>query len=374
MTQGAYQSPGSERALMRSWVIAKLMWNPSLDVNELVQDFIWGYYGDAAPQIAEYDRLLRWQGEDFAEELYEPEGGIRYRMDHPFLSREFIERASEIFDRAEKSAGCEEILRRVEEARIPIMYVQLANGPAFTRTGYADILDRFELVSRRIGLTHFYEGRPDFEQKLAGWREEADRIERWETVIRKFEEEDRLQFPEPGGIVFTGSSSIVMWKTLAEDMHPLPAVRRGFGGSWMSEALYFSDRIVLPYKPKAVVVYEGDNDVASGKSPESITRDFKKFVEKVHDSYPGSPVYFIAIKPSFARWHLWKAITRTNEMIKKYAEETDLVGFFDVASPMLGHDGTPMNGLFLDDGLHMNSEGYKIWTSVIKPELSKLYR
>ncbi|MBN1345334.1 MAG: DUF4838 domain-containing protein [Phycisphaerae bacterium] len=173
MPQGAYQSAGAERDLMRVWVMAKLMWDPSLDVRELMQDFIWGYYGQAAPAIAEYDELLRKTAAEHAETMKAPKGGIRYEMDDPFLSKAFLGQATAVFDRAEKLAESAAIRDRVEEARMPIMYVKLCRGPAFVGEGYSGLIDRFEKVARRVGLTHIYEGPPDFEKKLEGWREAA---------------------------------------------------------------------------------------------------------------------------------------------------------------------------------------------------------
>ena len=173
MEQGAYQSPASERDSMRSWVMAKLMWDPSRDVWELMQDFVWGYFGKAAPAIAEYNVLLRQAGRGHAEGLAAPEGGIRYEMDSPFLSREFLDKATELYDRAEQLAGDDaaEILRRVERDRLPVLYVKLCRGPEFVGDGYEALIDRFETIARREDLQHIYEGPPDLDKKLKGWRE-----------------------------------------------------------------------------------------------------------------------------------------------------------------------------------------------------------
>jgi len=173
MAQGAYQSLGTERDAMRSWVIGKLLWDPSLDVGELMRDFIYGYFGKAGPAIAEYNELLREAGREHAESLAAPAGGIRYAMDHEFLSKEFIDRASELYDRAEQMAGTDAIRERVERDRLPIMYVKLCRGPEFVGEGYDELIDRFGAIARRVGLTHIYEGPPDLDAKLAAWREAA---------------------------------------------------------------------------------------------------------------------------------------------------------------------------------------------------------
>ena len=173
MEQGAYQSPAAERDRMRAWVMAKFMWDPSRDLRELMRDFTWGYYGPAAPAIAEYEELLAKTAEAHADSLKAPKGGIRYAMDAPFLSRKFINKATAAFDRAEQLATDEKILQCVQEARLPIIYVKLCRGPAFVGKGYSTLIDRFEKIARRQGLTHIYEGRPDLDKKLKQWRKAA---------------------------------------------------------------------------------------------------------------------------------------------------------------------------------------------------------
>ena len=172
MTQGAYQGPGCEREWMRSWVIAKLMWNPSRDLSALMRDYICGHYGQAAPAIEKYNRLLMEQGKKFKEVLAHPAGGIRYGMDNPFLSKEFLDTSSEIFDRAENLAENDEVLHRVQHARLPILYVLLARGPEFVGDEYGRVLDHFEKIARRVGVTFLMEvwGEPDFEAKLNAWQ------------------------------------------------------------------------------------------------------------------------------------------------------------------------------------------------------------
>ncbi len=172
MLQGAYQSAGAERELMRCWVFGKLLWDPSLDVDALTEDFIWGYYGKAAPAILEYDQLLQQAGRDHAESLAAPKGGIRYPMDSEFLSRDFLWRAEGLFDRAEELAENDEIRQRVELARVPIMYVNLVRGPAFVGEGYAALIDRFEAIAERESITHIREGAPDVKNKIKKWRDE----------------------------------------------------------------------------------------------------------------------------------------------------------------------------------------------------------
>jgi hypothetical protein len=165
MTQGGYQST-SERDEMRSWVIAKLMWDPSRDVSALVEDFNNGHYGPAAPMLNEYEALLASSRKEHEAVAQAPPGGIRYPMDIAFLSKEFLAKATEIFQRAEKAAGSNTtILHRVERAELPILYVQLAQGPV-TR----DLLERFESLARREKVDWLFEWTVRLDQQLDTWK------------------------------------------------------------------------------------------------------------------------------------------------------------------------------------------------------------
>lgn len=172
MFQGAYQSPGGERMEMRAWVMAKLLWDPSRDVNRLIQDFVWGYYEEAAPAIMAYYDLLEQTRRDHADSSSAISGGIRYPMEADFLSRDFLDQATALCDQAEALAQSEEIRRRVQLARLPITYVKLCRGPEFTGVeNFRALLATFETVARREGITHLAEGAPDVDAKLRQWRE-----------------------------------------------------------------------------------------------------------------------------------------------------------------------------------------------------------
>jgi len=170
MTQGNCQGPGSEREWLRSWVIAKLMLYPSMDVNELMDDFIFGHYGKAAGPIAQYNRLLREQGKKYKDVLDRPEDGIRYRMSNPFLSKAFLDKSSRLFDEAEKLAEDQAVLHRVQRERLPIMYVKLVRGPEFTGDEYGRVLQRFGKITRREKIVNLKEGAPDLEENLKKWQ------------------------------------------------------------------------------------------------------------------------------------------------------------------------------------------------------------
>ncbi|MCE5250388.1 cyclase family protein [bacterium] len=195
--------------------------------------------------------------------------------------------------------------------------------------------------------------------------------DQWEKTILEFEQKDREQFPPEGAILFVGSSSFRMWKTLEKDMAPLLVINRGFGGSQTADALRYADRIVIPYKPSMVVVYEGDNDIAAKKTPETIAGDYKRFVEKIRGAFPDIPIFFVSIKPSPSRWTLWSNTQRANELIGKFTQSQTGLEFIDVATPMLNDKGVVRPELFLDDALHLNESGYRLWTSIIKPRLAE---
>ena len=196
---------------------------------------------------------------------------------------------------------------------------------------------------------------------------------RWEPVIQRFEAADAENPPPKNAILFAGSSSIVFWRSLTEDMAPLTVINRGFGGSQMFELNMFRDRIVTPYEPRAVLVYEGDNDVAAGKQPSEILAEYRDFVDHLKDLLPDTDVYFIAVKPSVRRAHLWSTMVEVNTALQALADEHDHVQFLDTSTPMLNEDDTVMDDLLVEDGLHMNAKGYAIWTNVIKPVLIAAY-
>ena len=196
---------------------------------------------------------------------------------------------------------------------------------------------------------------------------------RWEPVIQGFENADQTNPPPDNAILFTGSSSVVYWRSLAEDMAPLTVMNRGFGGSQMFELNMYRDRIVTPYKPRAVLVYEGDNDVAAGKQPAEILAEYRDFVTHLVQKLPNTDVYFIAVKPSIRRAHLWSTMVEVNEGLKSIANEFDHVRFLDTSTPMLGKEDKVDPTLLVEDELHMNANGYAVWTAVVKPVLMAAY-
>lgn len=191
----------------------------------------------------------------------------------------------------------------------------------------------------------------------------------WESDIQRFESADRANPPRPRAVVFVGSSSIRMWETLAADFPGLPVLNRGFGGSELSDAVRFAERIVVPYKPRVVVLYAGDNDLAAEKTPAQVFNDFQSFVAIVRRKLPETRIAFIAIKPSLARLNIIDKARETNQLIRDYVRGDDKLAYVDVFTPMLDASGQPRRELFLEDGLHMNASGYAIWRELIAPIL-----
>jgi lysophospholipase L1-like esterase len=193
--------------------------------------------------------------------------------------------------------------------------------------------------------------------------------DRWEKTIAAFEAADAKSPPAKGGVVFVGSSSIRLWD-LKKSFPDLNAINRGFGGSQLADSVRYADRIVTPYKPRVVVLYAGDNDIAAGKKAEEISRDFTHFVAAVRKELPDTKIIYIPVKPSTARWKLIDEQRKTNQMIKDQCEKGENLVYLPIEKPMLDDQGQPRPELLRKDGLHMTDEGYAIWNAMLKPHLT----
>ena len=164
-----------------------------------------------------------------------------------------------------------------------------------------------------------------------------------------------------GSIVFTGSSSIRMWKNLQEEFPNVPIINTGFGGSQASDLLTHLEALVLRYEPIAVFIYEGDNDVNAGKNPEKILEDLDDVLHRLNEQREGISIYFIGAKPSPSRWQLKTEYEAFNKALERYSKVMINATYVNVWDPMLDAAGKPRPELFLGDMLHMKPEGYKIW-------------
>jgi len=191
----------------------------------------------------------------------------------------------------------------------------------------------------------------------------------WLSAIVDYERADRAAPPESDVVVFTGSSSVRKWETLAADMKPINVVNRAFGGSQIDLVTYYARRIVIPYHPRAIVLYAGDNDLSfpPWKSPELVLEEFKQFVTLIHDELPEAWLYYISMKP--APWGDWRLMNRTNRLIAAYSQTQERVQYIDVSGAMLDAKGELRREFYDWDPMHMNASGYALWTSIIKPIL-----
>jgi len=219
------------------------------------------------------------------------------------------------------------------------------------------------------------DARTHLAESIRAWRKlqkdlsaPANKSSRWEGHIRRFEASDKENPPPKGAILFLGSSSIVRWNT-KKLLPDLTTINRGFGGSQVADSLEFADRILIPYAPRIVVFYAGDNDIAAGKTPQRVLADYKALVAKTHAKLPKTRFIYIPIKPSLSRWKLWPKMKQANAMIEAFSRSDANLVYLDVATPMLGPDGRPRKELLAKDGLHLSPTGYALWTSLLKPLL-----
>ena len=192
----------------------------------------------------------------------------------------------------------------------------------------------------------------------------------WEGTISGFLLEDEIIGERPGAIVATGSSSMLFWDhRIREDLAPLSVISRGFGGSNMNDLLHFLDYVVLKHKPRAVMIYEGDNDVAQQVPVENILATFKQAMEKIHAQDEAIRIYLLAVKPSISRAAMWPTMREVNAGLQEIAAGNEKIAFIDVATPMFNPDGSIRDDLFVADELHMNQAGYDIWRNTVAPIL-----
>jgi len=201
--------------------------------------------------------------------------------------------------------------------------------------------------------------------------EKTDPPEWYENEIRIFEIMDRYDPPPDSATLFTGSSTIRRWYSLYEDMYPMDVINRGFGGSVMKELNLNLDRIVFPYKPSRIFVYEGDNDIARGTEPLVFLEDCKAFISQCQQRLPDTEIIFLSIKPSPSRMRYWQQMERANQMLEDLCGTYDNVVFLDISSPMFIKPGILKNDIYTDDRLHLNEKGYSLLKHVIEENVIK---
>ena len=187
--------------------------------------------------------------------------------------------------------------------------------------------------------------------------------------IIKFADQDRETTPLACAVLFVGSSSIRLWASLAQDMAPLPVINRGFGGSKISEVNLYFDRIVTPYRPRAIVFYAGENNLDANEAPAAVVEQFRQFVELKRSRLGKTPVFYISAKPSKLRFNQLARQAELNNAVRALAASSSDLTYIDVVSPMLVN-GQPRD-IYVEDGLHMSPAGYLIWRGLVREALKR---
>ena len=194
---------------------------------------------------------------------------------------------------------------------------------------------------------------------------------RWEKEIAAFESADRANPPPKGGVLFIGSSTIRLWKTLQQDFPQVRTINRGFGGSEIADSTHFAARIIFPYEPKKIFLRAGGNDIHVGRPPSEVAEDFREFVRVVHARLPKTEIHYIAVSPAPARWGETDKYVSLNKRIREMAIEMPRVAYVDSFDVSLGPNGkTAREDVFVPDLLHFNAEGYKVLAERVRPFLA----
>ena len=192
--------------------------------------------------------------------------------------------------------------------------------------------------------------------------------------IQAFERLDKTQTYAEDAILFIGSSSIRLWKTLEEDMKPYPVIQRGYGGAHFRDMVFFTDRILADHPLSMVVCFVANDISGSGKdgTPQEVLKLFKYFIKQVRAKHPSIPIMQVAITPTQSRWRLWPQINVVNQLIKAYCEKTENLYFINTVPEFLDEHGKPKPQWFVGDQLHLNKKGYEVWNRIIKGEIEKV--
>ena len=191
----------------------------------------------------------------------------------------------------------------------------------------------------------------------------------WERDMQRFAEADAKTPPHKAAVLFIGSSSIRFWETLATDFPNVATINRGFGGSQIRDSTWYAGRIIVPYAPRKIVFYAGENDLDAGRSPQQLRDDFRAFIQRVRRDLPKTTIAYISGKPSPLRVKQIEAQREANTLIRTDIAALRGVEFIDVFTPMLDDAGQPRGELFLEDRLHMNHAGYELWKRIVAPYL-----
>jgi len=199
-------------------------------------------------------------------------------------------------------------------------------------------------------------------------------VKAWESDIEKFEQLDISKYYPDDAIMFTGSSSIALWSTIGKDMLPYNVIQRGYGGAKLSDFVVYADRIIYPHLCQAIVIFVA-NDITGSendKSPLEVSQLFRKTLYIIRRKFTDTPVFWVSITPTPARWSVWPEIKEANDMIREICLKHRNTHYIDTEQYFLGSSGLPRTELFVEDKLHLNPDGYTLWAKIIKGELTKV--
>jgi hypothetical protein len=184
---------------------------------------------------------------------------------------------------------------------------------------------------------------------------------------------DVKKLPPNRAILLIGSSSFTYWKDVASYFPGHQFINRAFGGSSLTHQIMYIDKVVFPYKPKQILIYCGENDIAASKTvtADTVLLRLKKLHRLIREKLPDVPISFVSIKPSPVRAEFLPVVIASNKLIEQFCKRSQKTEFINVFTPMLGDDGKPKEDIFIADRLHMNAKGYQIWKKVITPYLVK---
>ena len=184
----------------------------------------------------------------------------------------------------------------------------------------------------------------------------------FENEIKAFRAQDSIQKPQDGMILFIGSSSFRLWKSVTEDFHNPNIVNRAFGGATLEDVIYYQDDVVLKYNPKKIFIYCGENDIASSEkvTPQIVFDRFKTLYQNIRSKFPETPIVFVSIKPCILRWSMKDRMMEANKLIQNYISQQKFTTFVNIWDKML-ENGEPKKDIFIEDNLHMNAKGYALW-------------
>lgn len=200
--------------------------------------------------------------------------------------------------------------------------------------------------------------------------------QKWEKEIQGLEAKDKAEKDPENAILFVGSSSIRLWKNIAEDMKPYNVIQRGYGGSNFADNLFYIERLVKPHSFKALALFSA-NDITgtpNDKKPEEVQKVVKELIHKIRKIAPDKPIFIIEVTPTNSRWKVWSEIQKSNALLKSLCIKSKNVYFIETASAYLNAEGKPRSELFIKDQLHQNQEGYDLWASLIKKKLDEVLR